>query len=146
MASLREQTMQVITERLQNGSPPISAVVRRSHRTAVPRDQCPAIHIADGSDDVRATRGDCRTEREAMADVSIIVRDDDGYGTADDLAETVMARLRPDAEPSMPYPDGVRIDPVSIDVDDEVADLDILRLVLRFRIRYTAGYWSLGAV
>lgn len=136
--------MEAMLARLQ-GSPAICDNVRRSHRTTVPRDQCPAIHLAEGSDEPTGSAGDCRTDRTATPTVSILVRDDDGFAAADALAEAVMQRLDPSNPAETPYPAGVRLEPGRISIDDEIADADILRLVMEFRLRYAAGHWSLGA-
>lgn len=147
MAWVKETVIEAMLERLQ-GSPsivPASDNVRRSHRTWVPREQCPAVHVADGGDEPRRDRGGCAIERECVMTVSILVRNDDGYSDAATIAENVMARLDPDNQAETPYPAGVTVEPGRIGVDDEIADADILRLVMEFRIRYLAANWSLSA-
>jgi hypothetical protein len=143
MASIYETVMVDILARLKasgSGWVPTSAV-RRAHRTIVPRDGTPAVHLVDGEDAParRGTQRDC-ARREGAFTVSIFVRSDAGVGAADPFKIEVMRRLSPDTQA---YAAGVTIQPGRIAHDVEIADLDAVRVDMDFGIRYTAQEWSL---
>lgn len=139
-----ETTMQAILARL-GGRRPVVTNVRRSHKTSVPRDNAPAVYLAEAaSDDVDGEVGNCDTRRKCSPVVRVFVRDDDGYAAMDTIIAAVVARLSPDAADVDPYPAGVVVELGSIATDEEIADGDALRKDLTLDVRYTAPYWTLG--
>jgi len=81
----------------------------------------------------------CR-QREAEFTVSLFVRSDAGESAADPLRIEVMRRLNPE---TAPYAAGVRVTPVEISADEEIADADAIRIDMHFDFAYPAGDWKL---
>lgn len=143
-ASTYETVMVDVLGRLKvSGSGWVStSAVRRAHRTIVPRDGAPAVHLVDGEDaPVKgATQRDC-ARREGAFTVSIFVRSDAGAAAADPFKVEIMRRLSPDTQS---YAAGVTVQPGRIVVDTEIADADAVRVDMDFGVRYTATEWSLA--
>jgi hypothetical protein len=128
-----EETMRLVLTRLSR-APQITPLVRRAHRTVVPRDKAPAIHLIDG--DIAAPMAgakNCRG-RDAQFTVSLFVRSDDGPEAADPYKEKIYERLR-----STDWPEGVIIAPGRVTSEAEIADADVIRIDLDFSMYYVSG-------
>lgn len=146
MSSIAESLMQNVLARLE-GSPSLmlgaqNVNVKRSHRTPVPRDEAPMVHLVDGDDIPGGKReGGCRTERTKHFSIDIFVRDDAGVTVADPLIVEVHNRMNPDFAPA--FPGILRMEPVR--VDEEIADGDAVRVTLGYECHYTTTGWALDA-
>lgn len=128
MASKYEQQLAAVLAKLK--SPPVIPVtsnIRRTHRTEVPREKSPAVHVIDGDD----APGGSRCARAAELTVAIFVRGDDASAAADALKLAVIARVRAAAI------DGVSIKPPRrIAPETEIADKDVTRIDINFPFTY----------
>lgn len=114
--------------------------VRRDHRTIIPRDKAPAVHLVDGDDTPQAATNDCYRDHEFAFTISVFVRDDEGYGAAEPIKCKVMAAIDPAAE----YQHNVTLEAGRIVTDQQIADGDALRVDMEFVARYrTVGVWAL---
>jgi hypothetical protein len=145
MAVVYNDTMIAVLSRL-TGSPTIvsNGNVRRGHRTVVPRDECPAVHLVDGTDKPQPSKSDCRQTRDGEFAVRVIVRGDEDatIASAWEIAQDVMDRLNP-LNAGAAYPIGATIEPREIRPDQEIADSDVYALDMYFNVRYAAAYFSL---
>lgn len=138
MASGYETVMQEVYDRLTASPALISGGygVRRSHRTAISRDEAPGAHVVDGNDEPARGSKNCGG-RQGDFVVSIFVRDDD-ISAIDEYKREVYSRL------SAAWPSGISVRPGRIAVESEVADADAVRADLHFDVSYdTADLWSL---
>lgn len=123
-------------------SPPVVTLanVRRAHKTTIPRDKAPAVHLVDGEDD-RDKKPACGKRRGNFT-ISIYVRSDDGASAADPYRITVCRRIE---NLGSSLPSGVMISPPGrISVESEIADADATRVDVEFSFTYqTRGEWSL---
>ena len=137
MSSVYESIMVEALTRLTDSVPfvPGSYGVRRSHRTAILREQAPGAHLIDGED--RPQQGKPCGARQGEFTVSIFVRDDDA-GAGDEYKVELYRRM---AEPWAP---GIVVRPGRIFVDTELADEDAARIDCQFFVQYaTGGEWEL---
>lgn len=112
-----------------------SGTIRRAHRTLVPKDAHPAVHLIDGRDQ-RVTKP---TGRHGRFAVSVFVRDDAGVSASDALRLLVVARVKTVAIVGV-----VIAPPGDIAPDTEIADADASRLDMSFEFTYpTCDEWSL---
>lgn len=144
MVSIAETLMREVLARLK-AAPVIANVdnIRRDHRTVVPRDKAPAVHLIDGAETPQPGKNDCYVSEDLVFTVSIFVRDDSGYAAADPLKIAVMAALNPaTAYPAtaLGTPDLVRGRIVS---EDEIADTDALRVDMEFTFKFRTSLWGL---
>lgn len=141
MQSLAYDVIEAVVARLR-ASPALIAGdqqdrIRHTHRTALPREQCPAIRVYESLNEP-ATRGGCSPRRITFT-VAIVVRDDYAHAPADELAIAVLQRLSPSA-PGMPvYPHEARIEAVRIRYEDENADADVRTIEIGCTAQYDAG-------
>jgi hypothetical protein len=142
MGSIANDLMEQVVERLRADPPLLDDItrIRRDHRTILTRDDCPAIHVIDGTEEPKSTKA-C-IERAQVFTVAVFVRDDAGYAAADPLKLEVMRRLNPQTQA---WQAGVDIVPGRIAPNTEIADLDALRLDMEFTFRYATGLWALDA-
>lgn len=146
MSSIGEGLMQNVLARLE-GSPSLmlgaqNVNVKRSHRTPVPRDEAPMVHLVDGDDLPKGRAdGECRTARTKHFSVDVFVRDDQGVTVADPLIVEVQSRLHPRVLPA--YPGNLRMGPIR--VDEEIADGDAIRVTLNYECDYNTTGWALDA-
>lgn len=143
MSSIAHQLLEQVVSRLR-ADPfwgPLPENVRRSHKTIVPREQAPAVHVIDGPE--RVTRAGGCARREQDFTVRLIVRDDDGFAAADPLKLEVMRRLNPSITG---WPPGVTLTPEDITPDAEIADADVLAVEMAFTFRYTTGLWEVDSL
>jgi hypothetical protein len=141
MASGQEVIMQAALAVLQ-ASPaliPVRESIRRAHRTAVPRDKSPAIHLIDGNDKAAIGGGRKCGKRRVSFTTSIFVRSD-AAGAADPFKIAICARFE-----AASWPTGVMVEPPDeITIDTETADLDATRVDIDWYATYpTANEWSL---
>lgn len=115
--------------------------IRRDHRTTIPRDSAPAIHVIDG-DEALKTRKTCATREQAFM-VVLFLRSDAGFADADPLKLEVMRRLNPATQA---WAAGVLIEPGDIRSVTEIADADALRVEMDFTFSYTTGLWTLDGL
>jgi hypothetical protein len=115
--------------------------IRRNHRTTIPRDSAPAIHVVDG-DEALKSRGTCANRAQAFM-VVLFLRDDAGFAAADPLKLEVMRRLNPATQQ---WAAGVLIEPGDIRSITEIADADALRVEMDFTLSYTTGLWTLDGL
>jgi hypothetical protein len=141
MASKGELLMLDVLERLKS-APVIDDLsnIRRSHRTVVPREQTPAVHLVDG--DHAPTDQNCQAKNELKFRVRIFTRndDDDGYQDADDIAVAVLAALDPNV---VSYGEQVDLLRGRIVKEQEIADADSLYVDMEFTFRFQTGEWAL---
>lgn len=114
--------------------------IRRDHRTVLARDQCPAIHVIDGTEDPKNGKG-CRCDVSFAFRVAIFVRDDAGYAAAAAIKVPVMAALDPTVGSG--YGHNARLNRGRITSDQEIADADSLRVDMEFQFRYETAEWRL---
>lgn len=125
--------------RRMRASPALAAAasIRRAHRTTVPRDKVPAIHVIDGPDRPDDGRGECRS-RICSFSISVFVRSDEGVKATDDLRNAVAARM------AAAWSAGITVTPGAIVPDTEIGDEDPARLDFEFQAVYrVAGEFSL---
>lgn len=146
MSTIAEDLMIAVLARLTGPTPVVAGSnrVRRHHRTIVPRDAAPAVHLVDGIDEPRKGSNDCRTDREFAFTVRLFVRDDEGFPAADPVKALVMTRLDPEAPEYSPYPHKARIVCGRITPDAEIADQDSLAIDMEFTFHYCAARWTLS--
>jgi hypothetical protein len=138
MASGYEVIMAEALTRLK-AAPALAVVtaIRRAHRTLIPRDKSPAIHLIDGPD--RPNKANNCGGRYCSFTISIFARSDAGVSALDTLRLAVMARME------APWAAGIVLQPGAIIPDTEIGDEDPVRLDLEFEAQYdTAGRWALG--
>lgn len=112
--------------------------IRRSHRTAVPREDGDSVHVIDGNDDQK--KGSA-CQREGEFTISIVKRTDLGPEAVDPLKREVMRRLNPILNP---WPDGVVLEPRGVRPDTEIADADANHVEMEFYVCYpVVDEWSL---
>jgi hypothetical protein len=142
MASGQEEIIQAALLALQ-ASPalvPQRDSIRRAHRTAIPRDKMPAIHLIDGDDEMGAGGGRKCGKRRAGFTTSIFVRTD-AAGGADRYKILVCERFK---AAIWPHPSVMIEPPGRITIDTEIADLDATRVDIDWYATYeTRGEWSL---
>lgn len=108
---------------------------RRSHLTAIDKDDAPAGNLRSGEDHPSKAS---KCAREGDIIVSIFVRDDDGESAADPYISELYSRF------SAAWPAGVSVSPGPIIRDTEVADGDATRVDCHFPVCYSVGErWSL---
>lgn len=113
--------------------------VRRAHRTLQPRSESFAVHVVDGSDELRkgGNNSSC-AKRDGEFTISLFARSDSGPTVLDALKIEVYRRL------SLAWDAGFVINPGRITIDTETADADAVRVDMDFEVCYqTAGEWSL---
>lgn len=144
MASIAETLMREVLARLK--AAPVIVVtdnIRRDHRTTLPREKAPAVHLIDGSETPIPGKNDCFVNDSLVFTVAIFVRNDSGYAAADPLKIAVMAALDPaTAYTSTPLgtPDLLR---GRITSAQEIADADALRVDMEFTFKFQAPLWGL---
>src|SRR6266851_2256901 len=95
MASTSETLMSAVLARLRTAAVIDDlSNIRRDHRTVVPREKAPAVHVVDGNE-VPTPAKNCRCGVDFNFIVSVFVRDDAGYEAADPIAIACMAALDP---------------------------------------------------
>ena len=139
MSSGYETIMVNALARLKATPPVIGTLgnIRRAHRTAVPRDKAPAVHLVDGVD--RPTKGNkgCGG-REGSFTVSIFGRSDTGVSAVDAIKVAIMNKM------AAAWPAGVTCYPGQITHDVEIADEDAIRIDMDFELKYpTTSEWAL---
>lgn len=113
--------------------------VRRAHRTLQPRSEGFAVHVIDGSDQLRkgGNNSGC-AKREGEFTISLFARSDSGPTVLDALKVEVYRRM------ALPWDAGFVINPGRITIETESADADAVRVDMDFEVCYqTAGEWSL---
>lgn len=140
MTSGYETVMALLLAGLKASPPLVPNVgnIRRAHRTAVPKEKAPAIHLID--DDDTRDKGDKCGNHEARFTISVFVRSDDGASPADPYKRSAVARVR-----STALPNGCKVNPPTrVRIDTETADTDASRVDIDFTFTYATGDpWSL---
>jgi hypothetical protein len=139
MPTLANVLMEEVVTRLAGFSGLGVGWIKRDHRTVIPRDQCPAIHVIDGAETPASKSNGCYMPTKLEFRVAIFVRDDDGYAAADPIKIAVMAALNPDTA----YTHSAIIARGPIIPEQEIADADSLRVDMHFSLSYQTGEWTL---
>jgi endonuclease YncB( thermonuclease family) len=113
--------------------------IRRDHRTVVPREKAPAVHVIDGDETPQKTATSCYCKDELDFTVSIFVRDDEGYQAADPIKLAVMAAL----DPTVAYGNAIELRRGRIRSESEIADGDSLRVDMEFQFCFQTAEWAL---
>lgn len=151
MASKAEDLMLEVLSRLRElpviPNVPIAAnanegPIRRAHRTLVPRETAPAVHLIDGRELPGPSKNDCDRDDEYAFTISIFVRSDAGYSAIDPIKLRVMEALA-SGTPATAYPHSGRLSQDALSYDQEVADEDALRLDMQFTFKFKVGAWGL---
>lgn len=142
--SVPNDLMNEVLARLRADPPLVPDVtqIRRSHRTAVPRENAPAIHVIQGRLRRLQPESDCPVYWRLDFIVRPMVRSDDDFDTADPLMQAVLERLAP-TTPETAYQHSARLNFGDIDPDQEVADADALGLDMAFSFAFETDDWSL---
>lgn len=136
MASIAETLMCEVLARLEA----IAVTrVRRDHRTVLPLESAPSIHLIDGAETPQPSKNDCYVKVELTFTVAIFVRNDAGYAAADPLKIAVMAVL----DSATPYTHSPSLLRGRITSVQEIADNDALRVDMEFTFKYQAPLWGL---
>lgn len=118
-----------------------AASIRRRHRTAVTRQDAPAIHVIEGKAVRKGGDRSCNWEWEMDGAVAVFVRDDLGLEAADPFVAEVVARINP--EIGTPYSNGVRLEIVAIEPETEIADEDATRIDIVLAIKFGTKRWAI---
>jgi len=142
VATIANDCMEEVVDRLRTFSPAMvddTARIRRDHRTVVPRDDCPRIHVIDGDELPDKAAKSCYVPVEFPFIVAIFVRDDAGFAAADPLKIAVMAAL----DPATAYPHSAVLKRGRIVSNQEIADADSLRVDMEFVFKFQTLEWAL---
>ena len=141
MSSIAELCLQEVLARLQAAPPIAAGKVRRGHRTGPTRDMGTVVDVVDGQD-TPMDDSDCSRKREKEFAVVLNGRKDWGVSFLDDLMVDVNARLDPSVTA---YPGNAILKQGALIFDEEIADLDMCRVEMRFKLSYRTTGWPLDA-
>jgi hypothetical protein len=137
--STSETLMLMVVDRLQTAAVITETDnIRRDHRTILNRDRAPAVHVVDGNETPTPANA-CTCKIEFDFTVSIFVRADAGYATADPIAVAVMEAL----DPATSYGPAIELVRGRIVREQEIADMDALRVDMQFKFRYQIAEWEI---
>lgn len=114
--------------------------IRRDHRTTLPLEATPAVHIVDGDEVPIGNSKGCSRRATLDFTLRIFVRNDQGSDPADAIKVAAMAALNPSITA---YQHHALLTEGRISAIQEIADNDSLRVDMAFRFEYTRGDWSL---
>jgi hypothetical protein len=136
--SVHESIMQALVARLAAG-PALVTTIARDHRTALPREKCPAILVFETEDRpaLKVERTHCAIARELHVTLALIVRSDTARVTADALWVPLVARLAAD------WGQGITLTLGPTRWADEVADLDACEVRQELLFRYACPPYQL---
>jgi hypothetical protein len=117
--------------------------IRLNHRTALPRENAPAVYLRPADDVLGKEHGGCNVEHVVAFVISVFVRDDadEPYDAAFPILMAIVAALNPNGSPAWPYNATLRLR--RIEFVDDIADADALRTDMHFEFGYISGLWTL---
>lgn len=122
------------------------AMVRRTHRTDVPREKSPAVYLFEGeSKRVGGDRSACTWDWETRGRIEVINRSDVGTLMAEPMVLEVLARISPERSDIPVYSNNVRLELERVDAEAAVADVDAAKVSIEFVAKYKTARWSLNA-
>jgi hypothetical protein len=113
--------------------------IRRSHRIPTTREAAPAVNVIVQG--IGEGKGKGCVTRALRVLIAVVVRSDDALDAADPIVEAVVARM---AREYGAWPRGVSPRLVRVDVDEESADTDVMRVDVEYAFDFTAGEESLA--
>jgi hypothetical protein len=135
MSSVAYDLVQEVAGRLRAAN--LVKVVRIDHRTRVPLEDCPRIHVVEG-DEVPGDMKGCAQSATKDVVVRIFTRNDSS-AELDALRVSAMTAL----DPATAYPHKATVKPGRIQPIQEIADNDSNRCDMAFRFSYLRGEFSL---
>lgn len=120
---------------------PIAKNVRMDHRTALTRDNAPAVHVIPGEMTL-GTETECRQDWKLAVTLACFVREDAAEEAAAPLVAEVIRRLDPG---SPRYPWEARFRLVRVRPASDIADGDALRTDVDCIFDFITAPWDLDS-
>lgn len=122
--------------------------IRRSHKTTVHRDRCPAIYLAFPEIEV-AKKNACAWDWKVRYRVTVFTASDDGDAASDLIVDGVLAAINPEAADSTAtpiYSNGVTVGEPKVRVAEDVGDEDPTQVEIEGVAILPSQPWSFAAL
>lgn len=119
--------------------------IRRSRKTIVPRERCPAIYLSFPKFEPKSSRS-CNWEWRIHYRIMIFVADDGGDESTDGIVNGVLAAINPQAPNSTDtptYSNGVTLEAPTIQVIEDAGDADPVTVEIAGVAQLAAEAWTL---
>lgn len=139
--------------RLQAGTYGVAVAddsIRRSHKTTVTRERCPAVYLSFPEIEFVKEHGGCSWDWKVRYRVTVFTADDDGDKASDAIVDGVLGAINPEAPDSTAtplYSNGVTVyEPKRVRVAEDVGDEDPTQVEIEGYATLPTQRWSFAAV